>query len=380
MCQMAAISTANVRTIAREAGVSHITVSRALRNSPHVAPATRAKVQEAAERLGYRSNPLVQAYAAQIRRGKGEAAECNLAWLESDLDSHDTPLWLKPQLAAARARAEALGFPLDVGINAHDFSDHQLERLFRNRGVRGVVIPFLGFYYRAPFQAAAMVTVGIGESPAANPMHTVTPDYFRNMTAAFDALLALGYERIGFCEHDVMAVESQGALWGSFLFNQRRVEAKKRVPFLGGLRPESERAQQRFERWLREAKPDVVISSFHQAGEWIAAAGMKTPDDIGLAHLGLSPDVAGWSGVDFEPTAIGAASIDLLASHIIRNEYGVPKIPKLMRIPGRWVNGSTTRAPAPGESDTLPASHNHSHEWFEKNFWSKDSARGTTRL
>lgn len=49
--------------VAARAGVSHQTVSRVLNDSPHVAPATREKVQRAIEELGYRRNMSARALA-----------------------------------------------------------------------------------------------------------------------------------------------------------------------------------------------------------------------------------------------------------------------------------------------------------------------------
>ena len=50
--------------VAREAGVSLATVSRALRGLPNVAPATRERVQAAADALGYRPDPSASRLAA----------------------------------------------------------------------------------------------------------------------------------------------------------------------------------------------------------------------------------------------------------------------------------------------------------------------------
>ncbi|GAA2888467.1 LacI family DNA-binding transcriptional regulator [Streptosporangium fragile] len=47
--------------VAREAGVSHITVSRVLNNHPSVRPETRARVEAAIEKLGYRRNSVARA-------------------------------------------------------------------------------------------------------------------------------------------------------------------------------------------------------------------------------------------------------------------------------------------------------------------------------
>jgi LacI family transcriptional regulator len=47
--------------VAREAGVSHVTVSRVLNDHPSVRPETRARVEEAIEKLGYRPNSVARA-------------------------------------------------------------------------------------------------------------------------------------------------------------------------------------------------------------------------------------------------------------------------------------------------------------------------------
>lgn len=56
-----------VRDIAAEEGVSAAAVSLALRNSGQVSEGLRERVREAAERMGYRPNPLLAAYQAQVR-------------------------------------------------------------------------------------------------------------------------------------------------------------------------------------------------------------------------------------------------------------------------------------------------------------------------
>ncbi|KMS69342.1 LacI family transcriptional regulator [Streptomyces viridochromogenes] len=47
--------------VAREAGVSHITVSRVINGHPSVRPETRAKVEAAIQKLGYRRNSVARA-------------------------------------------------------------------------------------------------------------------------------------------------------------------------------------------------------------------------------------------------------------------------------------------------------------------------------
>ncbi|MGP3958951.1 LacI family DNA-binding transcriptional regulator [Nonomuraea sp. 3N208] len=57
--------------VAREAGVSHQTVSRVLNDHPNVRPATRARVEEAITRLGYRRNLVARALVTKRSRTLG---------------------------------------------------------------------------------------------------------------------------------------------------------------------------------------------------------------------------------------------------------------------------------------------------------------------
>src|SRR5437763_1467974 len=66
-----------LRDIAAKAGVSVMTVSRALRNHPHLASETRARILQLAERLGYRPNPMVSALMRY--RGAGRRTPSALA-------------------------------------------------------------------------------------------------------------------------------------------------------------------------------------------------------------------------------------------------------------------------------------------------------------
>ena len=48
----------SIQDIAREAGVSHSTVSRALHDSPLISPAVRQRIQLLAEEMGYSPNAV----------------------------------------------------------------------------------------------------------------------------------------------------------------------------------------------------------------------------------------------------------------------------------------------------------------------------------
>ncbi|MFC7878767.1 LacI family DNA-binding transcriptional regulator [Isoptericola sp. NPDC057391] len=65
----------NIRQVAQLAGVSHMTVSRVLNDHPNIREATRRRVEEAIEQLGYRPNMTARALATQRSRRIGVLVE-----------------------------------------------------------------------------------------------------------------------------------------------------------------------------------------------------------------------------------------------------------------------------------------------------------------
>ncbi|MDR1807660.1 MAG: LacI family transcriptional regulator [Propionibacteriaceae bacterium] len=70
----------SIEDVARAAGVSTATVSRALRGLPHVTPSTRAAVQAIADELGYTASPSASALASGRTRTVGLVVPAISRW------------------------------------------------------------------------------------------------------------------------------------------------------------------------------------------------------------------------------------------------------------------------------------------------------------
>lgn len=77
--------------VARAAGVHQTTVSLALRSHPRIPENTRKRIQQVAEEMGYRPNPLVSALIAQRRLGLAFSSGSVLAYLHSQ---HTNDGWI----------------------------------------------------------------------------------------------------------------------------------------------------------------------------------------------------------------------------------------------------------------------------------------------
>ena len=101
-----------LKDVANECGYTANTVSRAMRNDPHLSPETRKMIREAAERLGYIPNKM----ASSLRSGKSHVVavivndlhnqhfcqmlgECRLAKRGHCIDLPDTHLAMLYQQA-----------------------------------------------------------------------------------------------------------------------------------------------------------------------------------------------------------------------------------------------------------------------------------------
>lgn len=118
-----------LRQMARQLGLSPMTVSRALRGVGHVSPATAARVHEIARKLKYRPNPMVQAFMSSVRRRSVERTG-SIAWVLNSTQHKKIAAPLEKVEAGARARAESLGFTLEViHLPDHPSSSSGIERI-----------------------------------------------------------------------------------------------------------------------------------------------------------------------------------------------------------------------------------------------------------
>src|SRR5436305_14104955 len=71
----------SLRDIAAEIGVSHVTVSLALRGDVRISVARRSEIAAAAERLGYRPDPTLASLSAYRQAKKPVEIRSTIAWL-----------------------------------------------------------------------------------------------------------------------------------------------------------------------------------------------------------------------------------------------------------------------------------------------------------
>jgi Transcriptional regulators len=335
----------SMEQVAREAGVAVSTVSRALRGDRRIAPATRSKVKEAAERLGYRPNPLIAALMARLRAAYPPTASCNLAWLDVRGDS---PHWWKTNAVArafytgAARRAELAGFALDRTWALDPTATREsITQHLLSRGVRGVLLQ--GFESgeslgeRIPLQLDQFVTVSVGTIYRNPDLHFASNDQYASARTAVQHLWALGYRRIGYWADPHVESVVQRRFAGGYQMTVQVEFGGEALPLLLSVDPKNVR------QWLEAHRPEAVVSAYPRWRDIFSALGLAVPADIGFAHLHVRADDPDTSGICQNSEEVGAAAVELLVSELSGTEFGVPRLPKGLLIPGRWVPGRTVR-------------------------------------
>ena len=95
--------------------------------------------------------------------------------------------------------------------------------------------------------------------------------------------------------------------------------------------------------WFKREQPDAIIVPGDVNGNAVARElGLRIPGAVGFA----SANKAGasiFAGMEERPSDIGSTAIGLLASMIQRGEKGIPAVPTVTMIKGRWMDGRSLR-------------------------------------
>lgn len=331
-----------MRQIARLAGVSLMTVSRALRNQPRVAEKTRQKILKIAQSVGYRPDPEISKLMHHLRRGIRPQFQSTICGLTNWPDAVKPP-YFQTLLAGAERQALARGYGFSVlPFTAEARSGARLRRLMLSQGVQGVML----LPQRPPLDLTTLLdwrefSVAASSLSVLGPeVNRVAPHHFSNTVRLCRELTALGYRRIGLvvdAEQDMRANRGFSAALLSF----GRHEATEPVPplvFDGELAAA-------LVPWFRRERPDAIVAtSESHVRNYARLLNLRLPGPVGFASLNLAApakEPGPIAGIDERPGEIGAITVDLLAAMIERRVRGLPAEPVSTLLSGRWRAGAS---------------------------------------
>ncbi len=269
--------------VARAAGVSTATVSRALRGLPHVASATRQRVLTAAAELDYRPNLPAARLAAGTTNTIAAAVPDPAAWFNATI------------VGALGRHTTAAGYDLLLSGVAN--SDER-RRFIELNGVRSgrsdavvLIDVAVGPDVASAFVAQGGCAVTVGFRTAA--LSSVTVDNVAVGRTATELLLDNGHRRIG-----LLSLSSGDSL--NFSIPSQRAEGYARAHSAAGLTPDPAMTVSTSNSWaearraahvlLGAAEPPSAIFAMcdEQAfGAMLAARdlGLRVGDDLSLVGV-----------------------------------------------------------------------------------------------
>lgn len=333
----------NLAAIAVEAGVSRMTVSRVLRNYPYVKAETRDRVHQAVERLQYRPNPMVSAFMTYVRSGENGRAAGTLAYLTNSSRAGE---WKRHNVylrffEGAQAWAQRRGYTLEEHwLRAPRMSSRRMSEILHARGICGLIVgPMPSSHGHLNLDWKKFCAVTIGYSLLRPNLPRASNNQYNSMLLALRELRRLGYRRIGMAmpaDND----ERVRYLWsGAYLAYHHR--------YFGGLRlppylPAAWRRDTLLE-WIREHRPEVIITTVSKVHGWLLEEGFRLPEDIGLVHLDLQSALLPCAGIDQRPERVAGAAVDMCIELINHNEFGLRDEPRVTLLDGAWRPGPTVR-------------------------------------
>ena len=332
----------SVKDIAERCGVSLATVSKALNGRADIGEATRARVLEAAQELGYMPNSAARALKTN--------RTYNLGVLFVD-ETHSglRHEYFSSMLESFKAEAEQFGY--DVTFINHNIGKRESSYLehCQYRNVDGVVIASVDFTDPQVVELVESDIPIVTIDHLFNNRTAIISDNIQGMRELATFILEKGHRRIAFIHGEKTAVtENRLASFYKTCLNYGVDIPEEYVRTARYHDPEATAARTK-ELLALPDRPTCIIfpDDFSYIGGMnvIRSAGLSIPDDI---------SVAGYDGVNlsqmFSPrlTTLQQDSEMLgrfAAQRIVaQNAHPKTALPERIVVPGRLIPGETVRA------------------------------------
>lgn len=277
-----------IMDVARAAGVSITTVSRALNNKPDVAPSTRQRILDVIAELGYAPHAQAQNLAA----GRSHSIAVLFPAERAGFSELEFEFFLG--VAQAVGKADYL-FNLVFDV----LTEQQLLNLFRGNQIDGAILMEIHLQdWRVNLlREHGYPFVMIGHCEDNTGLSYVDLDFSSAVMLACDHLVALGHRSIGFMN---LVGEVRGRGYGPAvrsLWGYERACREHGLPLIASDSTERIEELNRATNRMLDRRPDVTAIIAHHGPEVVGIAraihqrGLTIPQDISLVAI-ISDKVA----------------------------------------------------------------------------------------
>lgn len=179
---------ATIKSIARRAGVSLTTVSRALNDKEDIHPETKARIQAIADEMGYSPSTIARSLVTQRSHTIGLAVRTI------------ADMWVAQIVPAIEEELRQAGYGVFLSMHYADVDqERRVLDTFRNRQVDGVIVvsSVMGPGHTVLHERFSVPTVLISPLKATSHPFVVSTDEQRGVQVATERLIGLGHRRIG---------------------------------------------------------------------------------------------------------------------------------------------------------------------------------------
>jgi LacI family transcriptional regulator len=320
------------KQLAKELGLSTACVSMALAGNPLVAAATRLRVTQYAESVGYRPDPLISEGMSRISR-RAEFRETIHVVGDLPLEQQI----LRPALwESLNEWARRLGY--NLAYRCVDLADDEMIRRWarsaRNQGVRGVFIyPLSHVYTRVNMPWDRHLWVAIGDSLRTPHLNRSGRDYIHDIRRAVIHLEQCGCKRIGFS-----GFEYHEARVGYPLVQAAAIQDHLHgVPGRRSFQTILSQDQAEVLSWIKDQRIDGLILGFD--GAYLSKklrAWLKNHPHVYLATEIIDRKPAFWPSYEL----MGQSAVNLMHRMIIKNIVGIPDHAQSVLSTSQWLGSS----------------------------------------
>jgi LacI family transcriptional regulator len=340
------------KQIAEALGTTQATVSMALAGNPKITLKLREKVQEMAEKMGYRPDPGLRALSQYRRQKSPQFFHATLAWLHNQ----GSVTWWKESAVyrlmydAVSEQASKLGYRLEnFWIEPGAMTPQRATDILRNRSIKGILL--LPTFRKAPrieLDWSHFAVVRLLDAEQGDPnMHWVGSDHYAAAVQSIQEVIQRGYRRPGLITSPLLEAANAHQYASAYLGMQHQLGGKKWPPvhYVDSFNPAG------LSDWLTTHKPDVILCAYLEAElDKILAtlrAHKSVPKELGVLML-CQPDSTrkhrhglNLSGFDEDFADIGRRAANLLVNLIEHFDVGLCDRPIRHLVAPKWVEGET---------------------------------------
>ncbi len=254
---------------------------------------------------------------------------------------HRSNFYYSQLLEGMESKAQELGFRLEeFPTQVPGAPDgRKLTRIFRARGIRGVVF-FQGGDFNVEFpdlEWEHFAIVGMGFHSKSQRMHRIATDQLLALEMCLEYASQSGAKRIGLALTSQLDPRMRYAAAGRFFAWQQLHTEFARIPPMRST--EENPVPEDFYTWMLEHQPDCVIGEWSAIPGWVREVNPRMRKPASCIMFNRVSDAEA-PGVDARLPLIGKTAISVLARELYLNHYGLPEAPEVILVSGAWREAS----------------------------------------